>query len=88
VKECSSILHAAEILCPEISSFLKLSVFFSENAVADRANDLAGDTQRQLKEKCEEGGSCSVAVYGSADGTAIVLLSGFVQGVRSIRTSC
>jgi len=27
VKECTSVLQAAEILCPEFSSFLKLSVF-------------------------------------------------------------
>jgi len=27
VKECTSVLQAAEIFCPEISSFLKLSVF-------------------------------------------------------------
>jgi hypothetical protein len=29
VKECTSLLQAAEILCPEISSFLKIFFFFA-----------------------------------------------------------
>jgi len=35
VKECTSVLKAAEILCPEITRCLKLSVFFA-NSTADR----------------------------------------------------
>jgi hypothetical protein len=30
------------------------TISFSANAIADRVNDLAGDTERQLKETCED----------------------------------
>jgi len=56
--------------------------------MADRVNDLVGDTQCQLKEKCEDVVTCSVATDESASVTAVVRLSGFIRGVKSIRTSC
>jgi hypothetical protein len=50
VTACTRVLQAAEIICPEISSILKRSA----NAIADRVNDLEGDTQCKLKETCED----------------------------------
>jgi len=47
VKECTSVLQTAEILCPEISIFLELSVFCTRHSWS--WNDLAGETQCQLK---------------------------------------
>jgi len=47
------------------------TISFSAHAIADRVNDLAGDTQCQLKETCEDVVACSVATDGSADLTDI-----------------
>ncbi|GFG31918.1 hypothetical protein Cfor_11973 [Coptotermes formosanus] len=79
VKECTSILRAAELLCPEISSFLKL-ISFSASTVADRVNDLAGDTQCQLKETCEDV-AYSVETDENADGTGIAQFAVFLRGI-------
>lgn len=79
MKECTSILRAAELLCPEISSFLKL-ISFSASTVADRVNDLAGDTQCQLKETCEDV-AYSVETDENADGTGIAQFAVFLRGI-------
>jgi hypothetical protein len=47
-------------------------------------NDLAGDTQCQLKETCEDVVACSVAIDGSADVTDIDHIALFIQVVNDI----
>jgi hypothetical protein len=45
-------------------------------------NDLAGDTQCQLKETCEDVVACSVAIDGSADVTDFDHIALFIQVVN------
>jgi hypothetical protein len=40
------------------------TISFSAQSLADRVNDLAGDTQCQLKETWEDVVACSVAIDG------------------------
>jgi hypothetical protein len=62
VKERTSVLQAAEIFCPEISSFLKLSVFCQRSSWST-----CREIQCQLTEACKDVGACSVVIDGSAD---------------------
>jgi hypothetical protein len=64
VKEC--IMKAAEILCPEKQQIFKNISPFA-NVVAKHVNDLAGDTQCQLKEKCENFVKYSIAIDESTE---------------------
>jgi hypothetical protein len=75
VKEC--IMKAAEILCPEKQQLFK-TISLSLNTVADCVNDLTGDIQCQLKEKC----SYSIATDESTDVTDIAQLAVCIQVVE------
>jgi hypothetical protein len=57
------------------------TISFSAHAIADRVNDLAGDTQCQLKETCEDVVVCLVAIDGSADVTDIDYFALFIRVV-------
>jgi hypothetical protein len=79
IKEC--IMKAAEILCPKKQQLFK-NISLSANTVAERVNDLAGDTQCQLKEKCKHFVAYSIAIDKSTDIKDIAELAVFVQGVN------
>jgi hypothetical protein len=66
VKEC--MMKEADILCPGKQHLFK-TTSLSENTAADRVNDLAGDIQRQLKEKCKDFEAYSTAIDESTDVT-------------------
>jgi hypothetical protein len=75
VKEC--VMKAAEILCPKKQQLFK-TISLSANTVVDRVNDLTGDIQCQLKEKCKDFVAYSVAIDESTDVTDIVQLAVFL----------
>jgi hypothetical protein len=50
--------------------------------VAERVNDLAGDIQRQLKEKCKHFVAYSIAIDESTDVKVIIQLAFFDRGVN------
>jgi hypothetical protein len=79
VKEC--IMKAAEILRPEKQQLFK-TISLSANTVADRVNDLAGDIQRQLKEKCKDFVANSIEIDESTDVTDIAQLAVCIRGVN------
>jgi hypothetical protein len=79
VKEC--IMKAAEILRPGKQHLFK-TTSLSENTVADRVNDLAGDIQCQLKEKCKDFEAYSTAIDESTDVTDTVQLAVCIRGVN------
>jgi hypothetical protein len=78
VKEC--IMKAAEILCTEKQHLFK-TISLSANTVAGRVNDLVGDIRRQLKEKCKDFVTYSVAIDESTVVTDIAQLAVFIRGV-------
>jgi hypothetical protein len=79
VKEC--ILTATEILRPE-KQHLFQTISLSANTVAVRVNDLAGDIQCQLKEKCKDFVAYSIAIDESTDVSGIAQLAVFIRGVN------
>jgi hypothetical protein len=60
VKKCTSTMKLAKIVSPENQQFFKTANSFV-NMVAEYRNDLAGNKQCQLKEKCN-----FVVVYSNA----------------------
>jgi hypothetical protein len=79
-------VKAAEILCPENSIFFK-TISLSANTVADCVNDLAGDIQCQLKEKCKDFVAYSVAIDESIDVIDIAQLAVIIRGVNGLSIS-
>jgi hypothetical protein len=74
-------MKAAEILCPEKQQLFG-NINISANTVAECVNDLAGDIQCQLKEKCKNFVVYSIAIDKSKDFKDIAQLAVFVQGVN------
>jgi len=78
VKECASVLKAAEILCPEITRFFKLEFFFSY-ATPDCGMIWQEIHSVILKKPCENMVACFVAIDMSVDVTDIDNLALFIQ---------
>jgi hypothetical protein len=79
MKEC--VMKAAEILCPKKQQLFK-NISLSAKTVAKCVNDLAGDIQCQLKEKCKNFVAYSIAIDESTDVKDIAQLVVFVRGVN------
>jgi hypothetical protein len=73
-------MKAADILCPEKQHLFK-TISLSANTVADRVNDLTGDRQCQLKEKCKDFVAYSIAIEESTDVTDVAQLAICIRGV-------
>jgi hypothetical protein len=74
-------MEAAEMLCPEKEHLFE-TTSLSANTIADRVNDLAGDIQCQLKEKCKDVVAYSIAIDESTDVTDIAQLAVCIRGVN------
>jgi hypothetical protein len=58
------------------------TISLSANTVADHVNDLARDVQCQLKAKCKDFVTYSIAIDESTDDTDIAQLPVFIRGVN------
>ncbi|KAI7800955.1 putative general transcription factor II-I repeat domain-containing protein 2-like [Triplophysa rosa] len=78
VKKC--MVKAAELVCPEKKQAFA-SISLSRNTVAERIEDLAGDLNRQLKDKVKSFIAFSIALDESTDINDVAQLGLYIRGV-------
>jgi hypothetical protein len=71
-------MKAGEILCPEKQQLFK-NISLCANTVAEHVNEMEGDTECQLKEKCKNFVAYSTAIDDSTDAKDVAVFCFYLR---------